>query len=159
VVCVDPADAIKVAADLVADPDRVVAVVALALVPGGRRGRGDGPTDLCTGAGVLGDAVVAPVAGRLVTRHTSSSPLAFTRQAFPALGEVNQPRADPWQSCPKRLPTASGIWLPCSDPWKRERLAHKWHALSWPKRGIATDAAAGYGGCGTRIRTQSRFRP
>ena len=27
-------------------------------------------------------------------RHRSSSPLAFTRQAFPALGEVNQPRAD-----------------------------------------------------------------
>ena len=68
-----------------------------------------------------------------MTRHTSSSPLAFTRQAFPALGEVNQPRADSWQSCPERLPTASGIWLPCSDLWKRERLAHKWHALSWPK--------------------------
>ena len=53
VVGVDPADAIKVAADPLAGVDRVVAVVAVALVPGGRRGRRDGPTDLCTGAGVL----------------------------------------------------------------------------------------------------------
>ena len=34
-----------------------------------------------------------------------------------------------------------------------------WHTLDWPGLVAATDATVGYRGRGTRIRTQSRFRP
>jgi hypothetical protein len=104
VVCVDPADAIKVAADPVADLDRVVAVVALALVPGGRRGRRDGPTDLCTGAGVLGDAVVAPLARQVGDQahvilaagfHTAGIPRARRGQSAASRPLAVLPRASP----------------------------------------------------------------
>ena len=91
VVGVDPADAIEVVTDPVADLNRVAAVVALALVPGGRR---DVLTDLCTGAGVVADAVVAPVARQVGNQAHVVLAAGFHTAGIPALGEVNQPRAD-----------------------------------------------------------------
>lgn len=101
VVGVDPGDAIEVVADPVADLYRIVAVVALALVTGGRR---DVLTDLCTGAGVVADAVVAPIARQVGDEAHVILAAGYHTAGIPALGEVNQPRADPRsKTSPARL--------------------------------------------------------
>jgi len=80
VVGVDPADAIEVVTDPVADLNRVAAVVALALVPGGRR---DVLTDLRTGTGVVADAVVAPVARQVGDQAHVILAAGFHTAGFP----------------------------------------------------------------------------
>jgi hypothetical protein len=113
--------------------DRVVAVVALALVPGGRRGRRDGPTDLCTGAGVLGDAVVAPVARQVGDQahvvlaagfHTAGIPRARRGQSA-----ASRPPGSPAQSVSQPHRVSGCHALTCGN-------VSAWHtngpALSWP---------------------------
>ena len=118
VVGVDPADAIEVVTDPVADLNRVAAVVALALVPGGRR---DVLTDLCTGAGVVADAVVAPVARQVGDQahvilaagfHTAGMPRARRGQSA-----ASKPPSGPASGCRTGIAShpATGL-LPAEMP-------------------------------------------